>query len=101
MVACATADRLQAITHNVTLDDQRTEAILRWHISLADQKCAKASEHEETSERRPSLTGAARDGQYDTGRDEGTGSAGAEQRNRTKKEDSVRSYSLNPNRPSP
>jgi ATP-dependent Clp protease protease subunit len=32
----ATAERLQAITKNVALDDQRTEAILRYHLKMPD-----------------------------------------------------------------
>ena len=33
-----TADRLKALTQSVLLDDERTEAILREHITLTDEK---------------------------------------------------------------
>ena len=36
----ATAERLQAIAHSLTLDDERTEAILRQHITMGDDKWA-------------------------------------------------------------
>jgi ATP-dependent Clp protease protease subunit len=36
----ATAERLHALAHSVTLDDERTEAILREHIKLSDEKWA-------------------------------------------------------------
>jgi ATP-dependent Clp protease protease subunit len=34
----STADQLQAIAQNLTLDDQRTEAILRQYLTLADDR---------------------------------------------------------------
>ena len=37
----ATAARLQAVTQGLTLDDRRTEAILRQHITLSEEKWAE------------------------------------------------------------
>jgi ATP-dependent Clp protease, protease subunit len=34
----ATAERLQAIAHSVTIDDQRTDAILRKHLKMPDDR---------------------------------------------------------------
>src|SRR5262249_53925996 len=83
-----------AICHRPTSSAATREAhFARAHPSLPPcsrpaRRGLKASKHEERSERRPSLTGAARDGQYDVpGRDEGTRSAGAEKKNWTKKGD--------------
>ena len=36
----ATADRLHALAHSVVIDDDRTEAILRKHLTLPDNKWA-------------------------------------------------------------
>jgi ATP-dependent Clp protease protease subunit len=36
----ASAERLQALAHSVAIDDERTEAVLRQHVTLAEDKWA-------------------------------------------------------------
>jgi ATP-dependent Clp protease protease subunit len=44
----ATATRLEALTQSVTIDDQRTEEILRYHLTLAPEMWAKLDHYDLT-----------------------------------------------------
>src|SRR5215468_1518067 len=103
---CAVGTLPSAICHRPTSSAATRQAHLaRAHPSLPScsrpsRRGLKASEHKETSERRPSLTGAARDGQYDVraGTKERAPQGPNKRTGPKRRQDAVRSCSLNPNR---
>src|SRR5215470_13692866 len=105
---CAVGTLPSSICHRPTSSAATQKAhFARAHPSLPpcsrpSRRGLKASEHEETSERRPSLTGAARDGQYDVraGTKERLRRGRTKELDQERRQDAVRSCSLKP-KPSP